>query len=188
MIRNLSVVTSFFLFASMAMAQLINPSDAAERLHALFEEDGQWTMEQFPEYATLLGDHRYNDRLTDLSFETIERCKAHEREILERIQKIQHSELSGQDLISYDLFLRDKRLKTIDTFRSSTLGGYKQASMESHLFRRGNLDTGEHPRGDSGASMEPHPFRRGNLFYCDWYRLVIHASMEPHLFRRGNLP
>jgi hypothetical protein len=54
-IRSLSVVTYFFLFASMAMAQLINPSDAAERLHALFEEDWQWTMEQSPEYATLLG-------------------------------------------------------------------------------------------------------------------------------------
>jgi uncharacterized protein (DUF885 family) len=109
-IHSLSVLASFFLFTLMAMAQLINPSDTAERLHALFEEDWQWTMEQSPEYATLLGDHRYNDRLTDLSFEAIERRKAHEREMLERIQKIQRSELSGQDLISYDLFLRDKRL------------------------------------------------------------------------------
>lgn len=110
MIPSLSVLTSFFLFASMAMAQLVNPSDAAERLHTLFEGDWQWTMEQSPEYATLLGDHRYNDRLTDLSFEAIEQRKAHEREMLERIQKIQRSELSGQDFISYDLFLRDKRL------------------------------------------------------------------------------
>jgi hypothetical protein len=53
------VLTSFFLFTLMAMAQLINPTDAAERLHALFEADWQWTMEQSPEYATLLGDHRY---------------------------------------------------------------------------------------------------------------------------------
>src|SRR5918992_562389 len=144
---------------------------------------GRWS--NLPSTQPCWGIIATNDRLTDLSFETIERRKAHEREILERIQKIQRLELSGQDLISYDLFLRDKQLKTIDTFRSSTLGGYKQASMESHLFRRGNLDTGEHPRGDSGASMEPHLFRRGNGVRSINPCSPTPASMEPHLFRRG---
>jgi uncharacterized protein (DUF885 family) len=96
--------------ASMLLAQTIISSDAAKKLRALFDEDWQWQLENYPEAATLLGDNRYNDRLTDLSFEAIEQRKAHGRQMLERIQKIDRAELTGQDLISYDLFLFDKEM------------------------------------------------------------------------------
>jgi uncharacterized protein (DUF885 family) len=99
------------LAASTAMAQLTSSGDAAKKLRALFDEDWQWRLEQYPEFATLLGDNRYNDRLTDYSTDSIERRKAHAREMLDRIQKIDRSQLTGQDLVSYDLFLRDKRLE-----------------------------------------------------------------------------
>jgi uncharacterized protein (DUF885 family) len=101
----------FILFAaSAALAQAVSSTDAAKNLHALFDEDWQWGLQQYPEGATLLGDNRYNDRLTDLSPEAIERGKAHDRGMLDRIQKIESSQLRGQDAISYDLFLRDKQL------------------------------------------------------------------------------
>ena len=110
MIRNLTILTIVSLFASAALAQVLNPDDAHKRLHALFAEDWQWFLEQYPEAATLLGDNRYNDRLTDLSPEAIARRKAHEREMLDRVQKINRAELAGQDVISYDLYLKDKKL------------------------------------------------------------------------------
>jgi len=109
-IRNASFLTLALVFASSALAQVISPNGAAKKLHALFDEDWQWGLERYPESATLLGDNRYNDRLTDLSPEAIERAKAHEREMLSRIQKIDRSQLTGQDVISYDLFLGDKKL------------------------------------------------------------------------------
>src|SRR6185503_13262597 len=65
---------------------------------------------EFPENATLLGDNRYNNLLTDLSPASIERRKSHEREMLDRLQQIDRAALAGQDLISYDLFLLDKKL------------------------------------------------------------------------------
>jgi uncharacterized protein (DUF885 family) len=99
------------LAAQAAMAQLTSSGDAAKKLHALFDEDWQWRLEQYPEFATLIGDNRYNNRLTDYSMEAIERRKAHAREMLDRIQKIVRSDLTGQDVISYDLFLRDKKLE-----------------------------------------------------------------------------
>ena len=101
MIRNLTILTIISLFASAALAQVLNPDDARKRLHALFAEDWQWFLEQYPEAATLLGDNRYNDRLTDLSPEAIARRKAHEREMLDRVQKINRAELAGpgRDLI-----------------------------------------------------------------------------------------
>lgn len=110
MIRNAALLSFILLTAFAAFAQVVSSSDAAKRLHALFEEDWQWGLEQYPESATLLGDNRYNNRLTDFSFEAIERRKAHEREMLDRIQKLERFQLAGQDVISYDLFLLDKKL------------------------------------------------------------------------------
>ena len=111
MFRNLAILMVILLAAQVAMAQLTSTGDAVKRLHALFEEDWQWRLEQFPEFATIIGDNRYNNRLTDYSIEAIERRKAHARAMLDRIQKIDRSQMTGQDLVSYDLFLRDKKLE-----------------------------------------------------------------------------
>jgi uncharacterized protein (DUF885 family) len=109
-IRNATLLTFVFLTASAVLAQVLSSTDAARKLHALFEEDWQWVLQQYPEAATMLGDNRFNDRLTDYSVEAIERRKAHERDMLDRVQKINRAELNGQDVISYDLFLQDKKL------------------------------------------------------------------------------
>jgi uncharacterized protein (DUF885 family) len=110
MIRNTALLTLILFTASIALSQVISSNGAAEKLHALFKEDWQWGLEQFPEGATFLGDNRYNNRLTDLSPEAIQRRKAHERDMLDRVQKINRAELTGQDVISYDLYLLDKKL------------------------------------------------------------------------------
>jgi len=105
-----ALLTIILFTASTVLAQVVASTDAAKKLHALFDEDWQWGLKAFPEGATMLGDNRYNDRLTDYSPEAIERRKAHEREMLDRIQKIDRAQLTGQDAISYDLFLLDKKL------------------------------------------------------------------------------
>src|SRR5262245_53024130 len=89
---------------------LCSMEDEAKKLHALFDEDWSWGLEQFPEAATMLGVNKYNDRLTDLSFEAVERRKVHERDMLDRALKIDRAQLARQDAISYDLFVRDKKL------------------------------------------------------------------------------
>ena len=109
--RFIAMLTLTLLSLAPVLAQVLSSSaDSSKTLHALFDEDWQWNLEQYPEAATLYGDNRFNDRLTDFSPEAIERRKAHERAMLDRIQKIQRSGLKGQDLISYDLFLLDKKL------------------------------------------------------------------------------
>jgi uncharacterized protein (DUF885 family) len=109
-IRNAALLTFILLTTSAVFAQVLSSSDAAKKLHALFDEDWQWGLQQYLEGATLLGDNRYNDRVTDYSSEAIVRRKAHERQMLDRVQKIDRSQLVGQDVISYDLFIRDKTL------------------------------------------------------------------------------
>ncbi|MFY9608325.1 MAG: DUF885 domain-containing protein [Blastocatellia bacterium] len=109
--RFIAMLTLILLTLAPVLAQVLSSSaDSSKKLHALFDEDWQWNLEQYPEGATLYGDNRFNDRLTDFSPEAVERRKAHERAMLDRIQKIDRSRLKGQDLISYDLFLLDKKL------------------------------------------------------------------------------
>lgn len=108
--RNAAVLAFILLTASAVLAQAVSSNAASKKLHALFEEDWQWSLKEFPEGATMLGDNRYNHLLTDMQPASIERRKAHQREMLDRIQKIDRAALSGQDQISYDLFLLDKKL------------------------------------------------------------------------------
>lgn len=95
-----------FVLAGCFVAQ----SQPAQTLHTLFDEDWQWRLKEEPESATLYGDHRYDNLLTDLSPEAIERRKAHRREMLARIEAIDRSTLDKQDRVSYDLFLRNAKL------------------------------------------------------------------------------
>src|SRR5262245_5332013 len=83
---------------------------AAQQLHALLDEDWQWRLRDAPERATMLGDRRYNDKLTNLSPEAIEAREKHARDILERLRSIDRAKLSGQDLLSYDLFRFENEL------------------------------------------------------------------------------
>lgn len=102
----------FTLFiSSFLLLPLFSFADEGRKLHALFDEDWQWSLKAVPEKASFLGDHRYDDRLTDLSLSAHQRRQEHEREMLARIQAIRRDELDGQDAISYDLFLRDKLLE-----------------------------------------------------------------------------
>jgi uncharacterized protein (DUF885 family) len=81
--------------------------DETKKLHALFDDEWQWTLRNYPEFATSIGDPRYDDRLTDLAAPAIEASKAHKRDLLNRIREIDRSRLMGQDILSYDLFLRE---------------------------------------------------------------------------------
>jgi uncharacterized protein (DUF885 family) len=100
-----------------------------KKLHALFDDEWQWTLREYPELATSIGDPRYNDRLTDFAAPAIETRKAHKRDLLERIHGIDRGSLKGQDVLSYDLFLREtEQSVALQRFRSewmpiSQMGG-----------------------------------------------------------------
>jgi uncharacterized protein (DUF885 family) len=104
-----------FLFALIVLAPLTQGraenfaaiDDETKKLHALFDDEWQWTLRNLPEFATSIGDPRYDDKLTDLAAPAIEARKAHKRDLLNRIREIDRSRLSGQDVLSYDLFLRE---------------------------------------------------------------------------------
>jgi uncharacterized protein (DUF885 family) len=75
---------------------------------ALFERDWQWRLEHQPEYATTIGERRYNDRLSDASLAAAKDKREHLRTMLEEARAIDRTGLGAQERLSLDLFVFDK--------------------------------------------------------------------------------
>lgn len=85
------------------------PVDNAALLDELFEAYFEEILELNPLYATFIGDNRYNDRLANsLSPEYLETSRALERKYLAALLAIDSGDLSGQDLLSYEIFRLDR--------------------------------------------------------------------------------
>ncbi len=97
----LLVVTLFF-------APIAHASTPQQQLHALFDTDWQWSLRNSPEFATTIGDKRFNDRLSDTSLAASKAENAHQIDMLSKLKAIDRNALTGQDLISYDLFAYEK--------------------------------------------------------------------------------
>jgi uncharacterized protein (DUF885 family) len=82
---------------------------AAEReklLASLFDEYWQNNLKDGPEFASSIGDKRYNDQLTDYSIATINRRLARDFDLLQRIAAVDDTGLSDQVQLSRRLLLR----------------------------------------------------------------------------------
>jgi uncharacterized protein (DUF885 family) len=106
------VLVVAWLASACAPASSVRPSSAASnaedaRFTALLAEDWEETLREYPTLATFVGDPRYNDRLTDESFEAIARRKQAQRELLERVKGIDSARLSPAQRLNYALFRRD---------------------------------------------------------------------------------
>src|SRR6185295_2603342 len=78
-----------------------------ERLHQLFDLQWQYTMEEYPEFATYVGWPGQNHRWTDHSLEAYER-RNREMEVPARVlATIDRAALSPADQVHYDLFRRN---------------------------------------------------------------------------------
>jgi uncharacterized protein (DUF885 family) len=83
--------------------------DPAADLHSLFDEAWEFTMQEFPTFATAVGDHRFDDRLASATIEDEARRAAYWGDVLARLETIDRSELGADDRINYDMFDRDLR-------------------------------------------------------------------------------
>ena len=92
------------------MSAAAEPNEATRALHRLFDEAWETTLREHPVWATEMGDARFADRWTDVSFAAIERRHAYDVALLARIGRIPRGELSKQDALSYDLFRYDLEL------------------------------------------------------------------------------
>ena len=86
-------------------------ADAAETLHALFDEFFERGLEMNPVRASAIGDYRFNDRYANsLSPEHREKSRQMDEEFLARLLEIDRDALSRQDQLSYDMFRLDREV------------------------------------------------------------------------------
>ncbi|HWC65847.1 MAG TPA: DUF885 domain-containing protein, partial [Thermoanaerobaculia bacterium] len=104
-----TVVTVLLLAAGTAAAAAPG-SDEDVRLRRFFDAEWQWGLDQYPEGATLVGDNRGNDRLTDMSLEAIAARKRRSETELATLKTFRRDALSPENRVSYDLFLHDVEL------------------------------------------------------------------------------
>ena len=99
----------FFLIAlaGSVCAQDLQPvADRLAAQNALFDEQYESDLRNFPERATAFGDYRYNDKLADRSLAAIAQRHETDRTFLSRLQAIATTGFSGQDQLSHDLLVR----------------------------------------------------------------------------------
>jgi uncharacterized protein (DUF885 family) len=130
---KLLAVPALFLAAVSQVAFPQAPGSVASRLaaqNALFDESWQVALKMNPMLATAVGDYRYNDQLGDYSLSAS--AAEHSRAVTElaRIKAIDPAGFPEQDLVSHDLFLRQRQeyvddydLKEFEMPLSSSGGG-----------------------------------------------------------------
>jgi uncharacterized protein (DUF885 family) len=103
------LLSSILLVASSIPAVSQNVKPLAERVaqqNAVFEEQYEADLRNFPERATAFGDYRYNDRLDDFSLEGIAQRHKTDEDFLRRLDAIPTTGFSDQDQLSHDLLVR----------------------------------------------------------------------------------
>ncbi len=93
--------------AACVSAQNVKP--VAERIaaqNALFDEQYESDLRNFPERATAFGDYRYNDKLAERSLAAIAQFHKTNQDFLARLNAIPTSGFTDQDQLSHDLLVR----------------------------------------------------------------------------------
>src|SRR5206468_11918112 len=94
------LLSSILLVASSlpAISQSVKPlPERVAQQNALFEEQYETDLRNFPERATAFGDYRYNDRLNDYSLDGITQRHKTDEDFLNRLQAIPTTGFSDQD-------------------------------------------------------------------------------------------
>src|SRR6202045_3778034 len=93
--------------ASSTFAQDVKPvADRLAAQNALFEEQYESDLRNFPERATAFGDYRYNDKLAEYSLDAIAQRHKTDESFLTRLEAIPSTGFSDQDQLSHDLLIR----------------------------------------------------------------------------------
>jgi uncharacterized protein (DUF885 family) len=107
----LLAVSTLLLLVSPAALHPQAPAAAVEgnrkALNQIFEDYWQDGLAHAPEFASTLGDKRYNDRISDYSVKAYNEGLAREQALLMRLAAIDTAGLTDQEKISRELLLRD---------------------------------------------------------------------------------
>jgi uncharacterized protein (DUF885 family) len=118
-------------------------------LNTLLAEQWEYTLRTSPEFASILGDKRYNDRLSDASPEAVERDLAQQRRFLDRFQAIETVGMAEQDRLNRDLMVRNLR-ETVEAAK------FREWKMPVTQFGGAHIDLPQLVTGLSFATVKDY--------------------------------
>jgi uncharacterized protein (DUF885 family) len=104
-----AIAAAVLLLAPWARSQNTNPAPPEERrktLNALFQQYWDEQLEYSPELASVIGDKRFNDKITDQSVKAFNQHLASESALLLKLAAIDATGLSDQEKISQRLLIQ----------------------------------------------------------------------------------
>ncbi|HEX5707871.1 MAG TPA: hypothetical protein VFX96_11280, partial [Pyrinomonadaceae bacterium] len=84
-------------------------AERVKQLNELLKEQWEYVLETNPEFASILGDKRYNDKIGDFSQAAIDRDIERQRVFLKKFEAIDATGFPEQDRLNRDLMVRDLR-------------------------------------------------------------------------------
>jgi uncharacterized protein (DUF885 family) len=93
-------------------AQELSAADLDRRriqLRKLLDEQWEYTLRSSPEWASILGDRRYNDRVSDVSERAVLADEAMTRKFLARFESVDTLAFSDQERLNRDLMVKNLR-------------------------------------------------------------------------------
>ena len=103
---------ALWLTAGTLAAQELSAADLDRRRKALADllnEQWEYTLKTSPEFASMLGDRRYNDQISDISYAQVLRDRAATKRFLTRFEAIDTTAFSEQERLNRNLMVRDLR-------------------------------------------------------------------------------
>src|SRR3954447_15026351 len=110
--RLLLAAASLLLAVSTLNAAELSAADLDKRRKALadlMDERWEWGLKHSPEFASYLGDKRYNDQVSDVSAAEVQRELADTKKHLARLEKIGTAGFSEQEKVNKALLEEDLR-------------------------------------------------------------------------------
>jgi uncharacterized protein (DUF885 family) len=112
------------LTAPAISAQELSAADLDRRrvaLRNLLDEQWEYTLRTSPEFASILGDRRYNDQVSDVSEAAVKADLEMSREFLRRFEAIPTTAFSDQEKLNRDLMIKNLR----DSIEGSRFKGWQ---------------------------------------------------------------
>jgi uncharacterized protein (DUF885 family) len=132
--------------STVTAPQVAPAQDKAARLNALYDQYWEEQLKLNPLAATFQGDPRYNDQLPNFfSAEYREQGRAFTERWLKTIESVGADGLEGQDLLSYEIFVRDAKL----SLEGERFPGWQQPINQFYNFAAMAVQLG------SGTGAQP---------------------------------
>ena len=110
MLRIPNLIATSFVFIALAAgsgaAQNLPLNNRVKTLNTIFSDYWEDRLKHEPEFASSIGDNRYNDQLSDYSVQAYNESLARGRAFLTRLAEVDTAGMSPQEQLSKDLLVR----------------------------------------------------------------------------------